>query len=166
MASDMHSFDIGSKIDYQEMDNAINQTNKEVETRYDLKDAESEIDFNKTDHKLNFQAKDEFKLKAVIEIFKQKLIKRQISPKALMPGEIKAALGGTAKQEIKLQQGIPKDKAKDIVKDIKDTGLKVQTQIQDDQIRVSSKKIDDLQAIMAALKDKDYGIHAQFLNYR
>ena len=113
-----------------------------------------------------FQAKDEFRLKAVVEIFKQKLIKRQISPKALTLGEIKSALGGTAKQEIAIQQGIPKDKAKEIVKDIKDSGVKVQAQIQEDQIRVSSKKIDDLQAVMGALKEKDYGIHAQFLNYR
>lgn len=164
--ADTHSFDIGSKIDYQEMDNAINQTDKEVDTRYDLKDAESTIEFNRSEHKLNFQAKDEFKLKAVVEIFKQKLVKRGISIKALTGGDIKSALGGTAKQEFKIQQGIPKDKAKDIVKDIKDSGLKVQAQIQDDQIRVTSKKIDDLQAVMQVLKDKDYGIHAQFLNYR
>lgn len=164
--ADTYSFDIGSKIDYQEVDNAINQTNKEVETRYDLKDSESEIDFNRAEHKLNFQAKDDFKLKAVVEIFKQRMIKRGISPKALTGGEIKSSLGGKAKQEFKIQQGIPKENSKEIVKDIKDTGVKVQTQIQDDQIRVTSKKIDDLQAVMAVLKEKDYGFHAQFLNLR
>ncbi len=164
--ADTYSFDIGSKIDHQEVDNAVNQTLKEVATRYDLKDANAELEFVASKPLFNLSASDEFKLKAVYEIFKQKLIKRNISTKALTPGTIKSAMGGTAKQEITLQQGITKEKAKEINKDIKDSSLKVQTQIQDDQIRVTAKKIDDLQSVIALLREKDYGIDMQFLNYR
>jgi uncharacterized protein YajQ (UPF0234 family) len=160
------SFDIASKIDHQELDNAINQTLKEIENRYDLKDANSEITFKSTEHKLAFSAADEFKLKSVYEIFKQKLVKRGISIKAMNPGKIESALGGTAKQEIQVQNGIPKEKAKEIVKEIKSTGIKVQAQIQEDQIRVSGKKLDDLQAVIRFLKEKDFEIDMQFTNYR
>jgi len=165
MASD-HSFDIGSKVDLQELDNAIQQTLKEVSTRYDLKDADAQLEFKSTEQKLFLSAADDFKVTAVYEIFKLKLLKRGISGKVLTPGKIESALGGTAKQTIEVQNGIPKDKAKDIVKDIKAAGLKVQPQIQDDQIRVSAKKIDDLQGVITLLKGKDYGIDVQFLNFR
>lgn len=164
--ADTHSFDIGSKIDYQELENAVNQTMKEVATRYDLKDANAELEFKPNDHKAYLSAADEFRVNSVFEIFKQKLIKRGISPKALTPGTVKSALGGTAKQEIAIQQGISKEKAKEIVKVIKESGAKVQTQIQDDQIRVIGKKIDDLQVVISLLKGKDFGIDVQFLNYR
>ncbi len=166
--ADTYSFDIGSKIDFQEIDNAINQTNKEIMTRYDLKDSDSEIEVNEKESKLSINASDEFKLKGILEILKQKLTKRNISSKALTLGPIKTAgVGGSkAKIEIEIQNGIPKEKAKEIVKDIKATQFKVTTSIQEDQVRVSAKKIDDLQAIMAMLRDKDYGIFFQFLNYR
>jgi uncharacterized protein YajQ (UPF0234 family) len=165
--ADLHSFDIASKIDFQELDNAINQTLKEVSTRYDLKDANASLEFKESENKLYFVAKDDFKVKAVLEIFKQKLVKRNISPKALDEGEIKTGSGGSAARlEVKVQQGIPQDKAKEMVKDIKAVNKNVQAQIQGDQVRITSKKIDDLQTVIAFLKDKDYNIHMQFLNYR
>jgi cyclic-di-GMP-binding protein len=160
------SFDIASKIDAQEVDNAVNQAIKEINHRYDLKDSNSEIKYNQDDSKLTISASDEFKVKAVYEVLKQKMVKRNISIKALKPKEIEKALGGTAKQEIDLQQGISKEKAKDIVKDIKNAKLKVQAQIQNDQIRVSAKKKDDLQSVITLIKNNDYDIHVQFLNYR
>ncbi len=165
MASD-HSFDIVSKVDPQEITNAINQTEKELANRFDLKDAKTEIDFNPTEFQIVIASQDAFKVKAVYEILGQKLIKRNISTKALSAGEIKSALGGTARQEITLQNGIPKDQAKLLIKDIKDSGFKVQTQIQEDQVRVTAKKIDDLQAIMKLLQGKEYPFHLQFMNYR
>jgi cyclic-di-GMP-binding protein len=165
MASD-HSFDIACKVDPQEVDNAVNQALKEIVNRYDLKDSKSEIDFNKTENKLSLTSSDNYKIKAVLEILKQKLIKRDISPRALEEKEIQKASGDTAKQDIIIQQGIPVEKAKDMIKDIKATKMKVQCQIQDDQIRVTAKKIDDLQAVMQLIRSKDYGIHTQFSNMR
>jgi len=164
--ADTYSFDIACKIDAQELDNAVNQTLKEVSQRYDLKDANASLNIKPKDNKLECTAADEHKLKLVIDIFKQKLVKRNISPKAVTFDDIKPALGQTAKCEASLQNGIPKDKAKDIVKDLKVFNAKLQSQIQDDQIRISSKKIDELQAAISFLKEKDYGIHMQFLNYR
>jgi uncharacterized protein YajQ (UPF0234 family) len=161
-----HSFDLASKIDAQEIDNAVNQALKEIATRYDLKDSSSTISFARNDSKLFLSSSDEYKLKAIYEILKQKMIKRTISIKALTEKEIEQALGGTVKQEIIIQQGISKERAKDIVKDIKSTKIKVQVQIQNDQIRVSSKKIDDLQAIIKFIKEKDYPLHLQFINLR
>ncbi len=164
--ADTYSFDLGSKVDLQELENAIQQTLKEVANRYDLKDADAALEYKSSDSKLHLSAADDYKVQQVYDIFKQKLVKRNISTKVLTPGPIKSALGGTAKQEIELQNGISKEKAKDIIKDIKDSGLKVQTQIQDTQIRVTAKKIDDLQAIIALVRGKDYGIDVQALNYR
>ena len=164
--ADLHSFDIVSKVNDQEIDNAINQTRKEVAQRYDLKDANCSIDFNQKDHLIKISAVDEYKLKAVLEILKQRAIKREISPKALVAKEVESAMGGTAKQEIEIQQGISKERAKEVTKAIKDSGLKVQTQIQDDQIRVTSKSIDDLQAVMKLLREKNFDFHIQFINFR
>ena len=161
-----NSFDIVSKVDAQEMDNAINQTLKEIQTRYDLKDTKSDLEYNRNDLKITLTAPDDFKIKAILEILKQKMIKRGISLKTLNYKDIQKAAGDTVKQEIEIQQGIPKEKAKDIIKDIKDAKLKVQAQMQDEQIRVSAKKIDDLQAVIQLLRSKDYDLPLQFSNYR
>ncbi|NBV83001.1 YajQ family cyclic di-GMP-binding protein [bacterium] len=165
MATD-HSFDIASKVDPQEVTNAVNQALKEITQRYDLKDAGCEIEFKPSDHLIQIAAADDFKVTAVGDVLKQKIVKREISLKALSFGEIKSALGGTAKQEIKIQDGIPIEKAKEIVKDIKDAKLKVQSQIQGDQVRVSSKSIDELQAVIKLVRSKDYGIDVGVNNFR
>lgn len=161
-----HSFDIVSKLDHQEVTNAVNQALKEIGQRYDLKDSACDIEFKSSDHLISLSAADDFKVTAVGEVLKQKMVKREISLKALTFGDIKSALGGTAKQEITLQNGIPTDKAKEIVKAIKDAKLKVQSQIQGDQVRVTGKSIDDLQAAIQTIKSNDYGIHVAFVNFR
>jgi uncharacterized protein YajQ (UPF0234 family) len=160
------SFDIVSKVEYQEVNNAINQALKEILMRFDLKDAKCEIILQEKDNKITLKAIDEFKLKAVFEILKTKFIKREISPKALKEGKIESALGQTAKQELTLQQGISKENAKMITKDIKEKQLKVQTSIQEDQIRVVGKKKDDLQEVIKFLREKNYDFPLQFTNYR
>lgn len=165
MASD-HSFDMVSKIDLQELDNAINQASREIETRYDLKDSKSSLTLNKTENKINIATASELTLKSIMDILRQKMIKRNLSPKALTMKPVEKATHDTVRQTIEIQQGIPQEKAKEIVKDIKATNLKLQTQIQNDQIRVTAKKIDDLQAVMAIIKEKDYAINIQFTNYR
>jgi uncharacterized protein YajQ (UPF0234 family) len=161
-----HSFDIQSKVDHQEVTNAINQAVKEITQRYDLKDAGCEIEFKPADHLILISAADDFKVTAVGEVLKQKIVKREISLKALSFEDIKSGLGGTAKQEVKLQDGIPIDKAKEIVKDIKDAKLKVQCTIQGDQVRVSAKSIDDLQTVIQKVRSKDYGIDVGVSNFR
>ena len=161
-----HSFDIASKIDYQEVDNAVNQAIKEITHRYDLKDANAEINLNQKDNYIQLAAAGDYQLKAVSEILKQKFVKRGLSVKALQPKEIEKATGESVRQKIELQQGIPQEKAKTIVKTIKDLKLKVQSQIQGDQVRITAKKIDDLQSVIKMLKEKDFGIHMDFINYR
>ena len=161
-----NSFDIVSKIDLQEVKNAIEQALKEVGQRFDFKGSKSEIRLDETAKEISVTSDDEYKLKSLIDILQTKLIKRGISPKALTYGKVEAGLGGTAKQKITLQQGIPSDKAKEIVKAIKDMKLKIQTQIQGDQLRVTGKNRDDLQAVIKALRETDFGIDMQFTNYR
>ncbi len=161
-----HSFDIASKLDFQEVTNSINQATKEVSQRYDLKDSVCDIEFKPADHLITLSAPDDYKVSAVADILKQKMVKRDISLKALEFQEVKSALGGTVRQDIKLQNGIPTDKAKQIVKDIKDAKLKVQVQIQGDQVRVSGKSIDELQAVIQLIKAKAYDIHISFDNFR
>ena len=161
-----HSFDIASKLDFQEVGNAIAQALKEITTRYDLKDAKTEIELREKDNQLYIESENEFKLQASTEILHQKMIRRNISPKVLTPQKVESALGGRAKQLIKLQEGISKENAKIVIGDIKSIQLKVQTQIQEDQIRVSAKKIDDLQGIMKILSEKNYSFNIQFLNFR
>ena len=165
MGSD-HSFDICSNVDLQEVKNALSQAEKEVMHRYDLQGSDSKLEFNDSEKKITIESQDDYKVKAVIEILKQKLIKRGISVKALVYGSLDQSLGGRCKQEVTLQQGIPIEKAKDIVKEIKQTKIKVQTQIQGEQVRVVSSKIDLLQDVMKHLKTKDFGIHMDFANYR
>ena len=164
--ADNHSFDIVSEVDFQELSNALNQTEKEVSQRFDLKDSKTTLEFNPTEKQIHINSQDEYKLKAVYEILKAKLVKRNISLKALDPGKIESALGGRAKQDIKILQGLDKEKAKLINSDIKESKLKVQSQIQDEKIRVSSQKIDFLQSLISLLKSKEYNFPIQFTNYR
>ena len=164
--ADEHSFDIVSKVDLQEVLNAVQQAMKEISQRFDFKDSKSNIELNKDKNEIVIVSDDEYKLKSVIDIFQGKLVKRKVSLKSLIYGKIEPALSGTVKQVITLQQGIPTEKAKEIVKMIKDTKLKVQAEIQKDQVRVRAKKIDDLQSLIRLLKEKDLGIHMEFANYR
>jgi cyclic-di-GMP-binding protein len=161
-----NTFDIVSKIDINEVLNAVQQTSKEVQTRYDLKDSKSSVELNEKDHKILLASSDEYKLKAITEILGQKLVKRNVPLKGLEYGAISSASGGSVRQEIKLQQGIATEKAKDIVKLIKDSKLKVQASIQGDLVRISGKDRDTLQEAIALLKGKDFGIDMQFTNYR
>lgn len=164
--ADEHSFDIVSKVDIQEVLNAVQQAMKEISQRFDFKDSKSNIELNKDKNEIVIISDDEYKLKSVIDIFQGKLVKRRVSLKSLVYGKIEPALSGTVKQVITLQQGIPTEKAKEIVKIIKDTKLKIQSEIQKDQVRVRAKKIDDLQSLISLLKEKDLGIHMEFANYR
>ena len=161
-----NSFDIVSKIELTEVNNAIQQTMKEVLTRFDLKGSKSEIALNEKDHKLTLQSADEFKLKAVTELLQQKLAKRGVPLKGLTYGPVQPAAGGTVRQEVTLQQGIPIEKAREIVKIIKDSKKKVQASIQGDTVRIAGKDRDTLQEIIALLKQHDFGIDMQFTNYR
>lgn len=160
----MPSFDIVSKVDLQEVDNAVNQTIKEIGQRYDFKGSKSEVTLEKDSIKV--LADDDFKLKAVIDVLQSKFVKRNISPKALQYGKAEQASGGMVRQIITLQVGISKEKAKEIGQVIKETKLKVQSQIQDDQVRVTGKNIDDLQEVIRILKGKDLDIDLQFVNFR
>jgi len=159
-----NTFDIVSKINMEEVSNAIQQALKEVHTRFDLKDSKSNITLEKD--AVVLQSIDDYKLKAVNEILQQKLVKRGVSLKGLTYSAVESALGGTARQKITMQQGIPIEKAKEIVKLIKDSKKKAQGSIQGDLVRVSSKDRDSLQEIIAMLKQKDFGIDLQFTNYR
>lgn len=164
MAGD-NSFDIVSKVDIQEVRNAIEQATKELRARFDLKDSHSEIKLEGNDA-LHLASADEYKLEAVNEILRQKLIKRGISIKALTYGKVEPAAGSSVRQKITLQQGIPGEKAKEIVRIVKDSKKKAQASIQGDTVRISSKDRDTLQEIIALLKGKDLGIDMQFTNYR
>jgi uncharacterized protein YajQ (UPF0234 family) len=160
-----NSFDIVSTIDVQEVQNAIQMAVKEVHTRFDLKDSNSEIHLEGKDA-IVVSSKDEYKLKAVNEVLQAKLVKRGVPLKGLTYGTIEAAAGGTARQRISMQQGIPIEKAREIVKTIKDSKKKVQASIQGDTVRVSSKDRDTLQEIISVLRQRDFGIDMQFTNYR
>jgi len=159
-----NSFDIVSKIDMQEVDNAINQAVREIENRFDFKNSKSEIRQEKD--QIILISDDEFKLKNVVDILENKLVKRGISLKALKYGKVEEAAGNTVRQVVDLQQGISKEQAKEVTKIIKDTKLKVQAQIQGDQIRVTGKVRDDLQMVIKTLKEKDLDFELQFINFR
>jgi hypothetical protein len=161
-----NSFDVASKIDLNEVLNAVQQASKEIQTRYDLKDSKSTVELNEKDHKILLASSDEYKLKAVSEILGQKLVKRNVPLKGLEYGPLDQASGGSVRQEINLQQGIPGEKAKDVVRLIKDSKLKVQASIQGDVVRVSGKDRDTLQQVIALLRGKDFGIDMQFINFR
>jgi len=159
-----NSFDIVCKVDMQEVTNALDQARREIDTRYDLKGSKNEVKLEKTD--ITLTVADEMKLKAVVDILQSKLHKRGIPLKALDYGKVEEASGGALRQKIAIQQGIPIEKAREIVRLIKDSKVKVQASIQEDQVRVSGKNRDDLQKIIAMVKDKDLGIALQFTNYR
>ena len=158
------SFDVVSSVDMQEMKNAIGQAMKEISTRFDLKGTGSNIELQA--EQVVMTSNDEFKLKAVRDVFEGRLVKRGVPLKALSFGTVEKALGGTTRQAITLQKGIPSEKAREIVKIIKGSKLKVQAAIQGDQVRVSGKNRDDLQSVIRMLKDTDLGIDMQFTNYR
>lgn len=159
-----NTFDIVSKIDTQEVSNAIQQALKEIHQRFDLKDSKSDIAMDKDG--ITLSSADEYKLKAVTDVFQAKLVKRGVPLKGLVYGTIEPAAGSTVRQKITMQQGIPIEKAREIVKLIKDSKKKVQASIQGDLVRVSGKDRDTLQEIIALLRQKDFGIDMQFTNYR
>ena len=161
-----HSFDIVSDIDFQEADNAVNQAVKEIHQRYDLKDSNTEIELNKKDKFISIISKDDYSVKASIDILETKFIRRGISVKALKINDPEQAAGGRLKVKIELQSGISKDNAKIITKIIKDSKLKVTVQIQDEQVRIQAPKIDDLQAVIKLVKDTDLSFPAQFVNMK
>jgi len=161
-----NSFDVVSKIEMPEVLNAVQQAMKEIIQRYDLKDSHSNIELNEKENKITLASKDEFKLKAVTEILESKLVKRKVPLKGLSYGEIVPSAGSSVKQEISLQQGIATEKAREIVKKIKDSKLKVQASIQGDFVRVAGKDRDTLQMAIKVLRESDFGIDMQFTNYR
>lgn len=164
--ADQYSFDVVSQVDMQEVKNAIDQTLKEIGQRFDFKGSKTELTLQEKEKAIAVQSDDEYKLKAVLEILKAKCVKRSVSLKALSFGKIEPALGGTVRQTITIHSGLADEKAKAIVKTIKDGQFKAQAQIQGEQVRVQSKSKDELQAVIACLKGKDFGIDLQFVNYR
>lgn len=159
-----NSFDIVSQVDRAEVTNAIHQTIKEVRQRFDFKGSNANVALEEND--LVLSAEDETKLRNMNDIFQQKLVRRGVPLKALSYGTVEPAAGGTVRQRVQIQQGIPQEKAKEIVKSIKDSKAKVQASIQGDTVRVSGKDRDTLQQVIAGLKAKDFGINMQFTNYR
>lgn len=159
-----NSFDIVSQVDHAEVMNAVNQTMKEVRQRFDFKDSKASVALEDKD--LALSAEDETKLRNMNDILQQKLVRRGVPLKALSYGNSEPAAGGTVRQKAQIQQGIPQEKAKDIVKFIKDSKVKVQASIQGDMVRVSGRDRDTLQQVIALLKAKDFGINMQFTNYR
>ena len=164
--ADEHSFDIVSRVDMQEVTNAVQQSIKEIQQRFDFKGSKSSIELNKDAGEITLVSDDEYKLKSLTEILKAKLVKRSVSLKSLGFGTVEKAAGDTVRQIVTLQQGISTEKAKNIVKMVKETKLKVQAEIQKDQVRVRAKKIDDLQAVIQMLKAKEFDFHVEFINYR
>ena len=161
-----NSFDVVSKIEMPEVINAINQAMKEIITRYDLKDSKSNIELNEKDMKLTLSSSDEFKLKAVTDILQSKLVKRNVAIKNFEYGVVTPASHNAVRQEVKIQQGIPIEKAKKIVALMKESKKKVQTSIQGDLVRVAGKDRDTLQEAIAVLRGQDFGIEIQFTNFR
>ena len=159
-----NSFDIASKTDLNEVRNAIHQAMKEVHQRFDFKGSKSNIEL--AEHELVLTSEDEFKLRSLIEILEQKLVKRSVSLKALSYGKVESAAGSTVRQTVSIQQGIPIEKAREITKFIRDTKLRAQASIQADTVRVSSRDRDVLQKIIGLLREEDFGIDMHFVNYR
>lgn len=160
------SFDVVSKVDLQEVENAINQAAKEISTRFDFRGSISRVEFDKKETSLMLYSDDEGKLKSVVDILQNKLIKRNVSLRALSFASVEPAEKGTVKQSVKIKQGIPTEKAKEMVKVIKDSKLKITPSIQSEQIRITSKSKDELQSAMSFLRAKDFGLDLQFANYR
>jgi uncharacterized protein YajQ (UPF0234 family) len=164
--ADQFSFDVVSEVNMQELKNALDQATKEIKQRFDFKDSKTEIGLKEKEKELVVLSDDEYKLKAVQEIIKAKCVKRGVSLKAFSYGAMESALGGTVRQVAKIQSGLSSEKAKEISRAIKDSQLKVQAQIQGEQVRVVSKSKDELQSAIAFLRGKDLGIDLQFTNYR
>ncbi|HXC66752.1 MAG TPA: YajQ family cyclic di-GMP-binding protein [Nitrospiraceae bacterium] len=164
--AEQFSFDVVSEVNMQEMKNVVDQATKEIKQRFDFKDSKTEITLKEKEKELVLVSDDEYKLNAVNDIIKTKCVKRGVSLKAFTYGNIDPALSGTVRQVAKIQDGIAVDKAKEVAKAIKESKLKVQAQIQGQQVRMLSKSKDELQAAMAFLRGKDFGIDLQFTNYR
>jgi len=158
------SFDVVSEVNMQEVDNAVNQAMREIGQRYDFKG--SKVSITLEDDEIKILADDEYRLKSAIDVLQGKAVRRGVSLRSLQYGKIEPASGGTVRQVVTVQRGISKEKGKEIVAAIKDMKLKVQAQIMDDQVRVSGKKLDELQMVIQMLKGKDFGVELQFTNYR
>ena len=166
MASKNSSFDIVSVIDMEEVQNAVNQAMAEIGQRFDFKGSKSEITLDKKENKITILSDNDSKLNSVIDVLQGKLVKRKVSLKGLDYGKVEPATGDCVRQGIIIQQGISQDKGKEITKAIKGMGIKVQSQIMDDLLRVTGKNKDDLQEVMSKLKEKDFGVAMSFTNYR
>ena len=164
--ADQNSFDVVSKVDMQEAKNAIDQALKEIHQRFDFKGTKTELTLKEKENELVIVSDDEYKLKSVVDILTAKLIKRNVSVKAFEFGTVEPALGGTVRQTAKIQNGLAIEKAKEIVKAVKEGKFKAQAQIQGDQLRVVSKSRDELQVVITFLKGKDFGVDLQYINYR
>ena len=163
---EQNSFDVVSKVDMQEVKNAVDQALKEIHQRFDFKGTKTELTLKEKEGELVIISDDDYKLKSVVDIVKAKLIKRSVSVKAFTFESVEPALGGTVRQVAKIQSGLSTEKAKEIAKEIKDGKFKVQAQIQGDQVRVLSKSRDDLQLVIGFLRSKDFGVDLQYINYR
>ena len=161
-----NSFDIVSEVNLQEVDNALNQARKEINQRYDFKDSKTSVEFSPRERQLTLQSVDEFHLKSALDVVQSRLVKRGVPLKSLRYGAIGPSAGGTVRQIISLQVGIGKDDARIIVKRIKDSKIRVQAQIMEDQVRVSGKDKDDLQSVIKMLREADFPFALQFVNYR
>ena len=163
--AEVHSFDIVCKVEMHEVNNAVDQAKKQLAARYDFKGSKSSITLN-SDNTITLIADDDYKLTSLTDILKEKLAKRNVPLKSLNFGKVEQAVGSTVKQVITFQAGIPMEKAKEVVKFIKGLKLKVQAQIQEDKVRVSAQKIDDLQMVMKGIKDQNYDFAMQYVNYK
>lgn len=162
----MPSFDIVSKIDHQSLDNAVNTARKEIQTRFDFRDSKSVIDFDKKTLNIHILTENEMRVTSIEDVLRSRLIKQKIDPACMDFGKEQYASGNMVKKDIKIKEGIDKETAKKITKKIKDSGLKVQPQIMDDAVRVTGKKIDDLQSVISMLRGEDFGIPLQFQNMK
>ncbi|OIO39648.1 MAG: YajQ family cyclic di-GMP-binding protein [Candidatus Omnitrophica bacterium CG1_02_46_14] len=167
MGSKDHSFDIVSQVDMQEVDNAVTQAKKELAQRFDFKGSDSSMELDKTKKTITLKTENEYRLKTLVDLLQTKCVKRGVSLKALKFETLESGMvGGSVKQVVTIQSGIPSDKAKEIIKSIKESKIKAQAQIQEDQVRVQSPKIDDLQAVIGWVKQKNFEVDLQFLNFR
>lgn len=167
MGSKDHSFDIVSEVSMQEVDNAVQQAKKELDQRFDFKGSNSSIELDKLQKTITLKTENEYRLKTLVDLLQTKSVKRGVSIKALKFENLETGMiGGSVKQVVTIQNGIPSDKAKEIVKSIKESKIKVHAQIQEDQVRVQSPKIDELQSLIAYVKQRDFGVDLQFINFR
>ena len=167
MGSKDHSFDVVSEVNLQEVDNAVQQAKKELAQRFDFKDSQSSIDLDKLEKKITLKTENDYRLKTLVDLLQTKCAKRSVSLKALKFEDVERGMvGGSVKQIVTIQNGIPSDKAKEITKAIKESKLKVQAQIQSEQDRLQAPKIDDLQTAIGLLKQRDFGLDLQFVNFR